>query len=147
MKTLFLLLHILLCQGVVAFNDTNRKVGIENVGNADGKVLLALPSNKLPFALARVVVDHSDTTVSSFILFDKTNVKVGTAFGNDTYFAVDASCHSKRGIDAILSPTGKPIVLEINFSPRPGLSESGHGHQGKSKYEKKPLHAANITNS
>ena len=146
MKTLFLLLHLLLCQWVVAFDDANRNVGIENVGDADGEVLFALTGDKLPLAIEAVglTIDHTDAAFSGLVLPDETNIKVGAAFFDDTNLAVKTTSNREGSVYSILPVTGEPVVLEVNLRPWPGLSEAGHGHREEGDYEEQPFHAANI---
>lgn len=145
MKTLLFLLHILLCQWVVTLNDTNRKVGIEKVSDTNGEILLTLTGDKLPFALARIMVNYPNTAVSPLVLSDKTNVKIWTTFCDNTHFAIKASCDRKRSVDPVFSVAREPIKFKVNLGPRSGLGEARHGYQGEKKYEKQPFHGANIT--
>lgn len=146
MKMLFLLLHMLLCQWVVAFDNTDGNVGIENVGDADGKVFLAFASDKLPFTFETIwgPVNHTYAAFSCISLSDKTNIKIGATFGNDAHFPVKTPGDREGSVDTIFLVAGEPVVLKVNLCPWPCLSNPGHGQRDKSKYEKQPFHAAKI---
>lgn len=146
MKTLLILLHILLCQWVVTFGNEHGNIGIKNVGNADGKVLLTLASDKLPLSLetVRSMVDNTDIKFVRLTPLDETHLKICSSFGDNTYLTVKTLCDNKRSVDSVLFITGKPLVIKINFWSGFGLPETGHSYQSESKYEKQPLHAAKI---
>ena len=148
MKRLFLL-YILFCQRVVALDNANRNIGIENVGNADREVLFALSSDKLPFAFESVglMVDYTHTAFSGFVLPYETNVKIGTTLSDYTHLTVKTPSDGQRSVDPIFPVTSEPIKLKVNLCPRTCLGEARHSYQGEYKYEKHPFHAAKITNN
>ena len=146
-KSLFLLFYILFCQRVVALDNANRNIGIENVGNADGEVLFTLSSDKLPFAFEAVglMVDHTHTAFSGFVLPYETNVKIGTTLSDNTHLTVKTPSDGQRSVDPIFPVTSEPVKFKVNLCPRTGLPEGVYrSQQNNNKYGKQPFHGAKI---
>lgn len=147
-KSLFLLLfYILFCQRVVALDNANRNIGIENISNADREVLFALSSDKLPFAFEAVglMVDHTHTAFSGFVLPYETNVKIGTTLSDNTHLTIKTLSDNYRISYSIFFIAGKTLEVKINLWRGFGLPEAtSRNQQNENKYGKQPLHAAKI---
>lgn len=146
MKTLLLLLHIFLSQWVVTLGDKDCNIGGKNISDADGEILLPLTGNELPLTILGRTVNYTDVKIVNFTPSNETNLKICPSIGDNAHLTIDAPLLRERITHSVLLIVGERIVFKVDYRIRLGLSEPGHGHQGKSKYEKKPLHAANITN-
>ena len=145
MKKLFLL-YILLGLWIVALGDEHKYVSPTPVGELDSVIFLTFFCNKLPFTVLGRMVDHADIEIVNLAPFDKPHTHIGNFIGsNDTYLAINASLDSFQNVGTIIRNDSNSLVFGMELRTR--LSKSGYGHQGESKYEKKPLHGANITNS
>ena len=143
MKTLFLLLY-LLCQWVVSFGDENSNIGGKNIGDADGKVLIALTGDKLPLAILGGTIDYTNVKIVYFAPSDETHLKIGPSLGDDAHLAVDAPLLGQGITYPIHLIVGERVVFKVDYRVRLGLPESGHSYHSENKYEKHPFHAANI---
>lgn len=140
------LLCILLCHWVAALGNENGDIGVEDVRNADGEILVALSGDELPLAVETIgfPVNNADIELMGFAFPDEADIKVGTAFRDDTHLSVEA-CGDGKGIaHAVLPVTGEPTVVGVNLCPRPGLCETASRQQRQDEYEKQPFHGANI---